>query len=115
MVDTIHADVSKVPTDDPYEAGYVSGTSDIDWTSGDWARFPHSVHVRIYQGLGPLGDIRSFDVLDVEAGAVTPQRAADIIEERVNAGIGWTCVYGGDASLAEVTRLTRLKGERIWN
>lgn len=114
MVDTIHADVSKIPTDDPYVAGYVSGTSDIDWTSGDWARFHQSTKVRIYQGFGSVGDVHSFDVLDVENLAVTPQEAANIIEERVNAGIGWTCVYGGDTSLAEVTRLTKLKGDHIW-
>lgn len=115
MVDTIHADVNVVPTVVADIGGYVSGTSDIDWTQGDWARFPHSKHVRIYQGFGSTPPIDGWDVLDVESGAITPQQAADLVQQRVEAGIQWSTIYGGDTAIAETAALIRAKGHAIWN
>lgn len=115
MVDTIHADVSKVPPGVVDVDGYISGTSDIDWTSGDWARFPNSKKFRIWQGYTKYTDIHGFDIIDVESGAVTPQQAADTVEARVQAGIPWTTIYGGRDALAQCATLIQAKGHEIWN
>jgi hypothetical protein len=115
MVDTIHADVRLVPHNLPDVGGYVSGSSDIDWTSADWSQFPNSKHVRIYQGFGNVPPLNGWDVLDVETGALTPQEAADLIEQRVIDHITWSTIYGGDAALVETSRLTAAKGHNIWN
>jgi len=54
-------------------AGYTTGSSSICWTSSDWAAHPGAVHIdqdsRASDGTA--------DVLDVEAGAATPQECAD--------------------------------------
>lgn len=115
MLDTIHASVRNVPGNASFVAGYVSGTPDIQWTETDWALFPHSRKIRIYQGYGPEPALGDFDVLDCEPGALSPQQCADIIEQRVLHGYQWTTVYGGDAMLAQVSTLVQEKGEYIWN
>jgi len=115
MVDTIHADTHEVPPGVADVGGYISGTSDIDWTSGDWAEFPNSKKFRIWQGFTPYQGVDSFDVIDVESGAVTPQSAADTVAARVFAGIPWTTIYGTDSTLAECSRLIQAKGQAVWN
>lgn len=115
MVDTIGADASKVPANVPDIAGYVSGSSDIDWTAGEWARFTTSKKVRIYQGFGNTPAINGWDVLDVENGAITPQQAADLVEQRVLDHVQWSTIYGGDAAIAETAKLIQAKGHNIWN
>lgn len=115
MVDTIHESVSHIPVSTKYIGGYVSGTSDIIWTPDDWSRFPHSRHVRIFQGHGDLPDIRSFDEIDVESGAVSPGEAASIVRTRVLAGIPWTSIYADDANLAATAEAIRAYGASIWN
>jgi len=114
-VDTIHADVNKVPTTEIDVAGYVSGTSDIEWTAGDWARFHASRRIRIWQGYGPKPAISGFEVIDIETGAVTPQQAADEVALRVAANIQWTLLYGGRDALAQTAALIRAKGNHVWN
>ena len=115
MVDTIHADTQEVPQGVVDVGGYISGTADIDWTAGDWARFPNSRKFRIWQGFQPYADIHAFDIIDVESGAVTPQQAADTVELRVRAGIPWTTIYGGDSALEQCSSLIRAKGADVWN
>lgn len=115
MVDTIHADTSEVPVGVVDVGGYISGTSDIDWTAGDWSRFPNSRKFRIWQGYNAYHDIHGFDIIDVESGAVTPQGAADAVRQRVQAGIPWTTIYGGDSALAQCADLIKAMGANIWN
>lgn len=120
MVDTIHGsathdDVNNIPTNTPYVAGYVSGTNGVEWTPADFARFPGSREVKIYQGFGPLPPIHNFDAIDVESGAVTPAFCAEIVKQRVDAGIIWTTVYGSDSFLAQVTTEIQKLGNHYWN
>lgn len=114
MVDTIHANVLSIPVSTPFVGGYVTGTPDITWTPADWARFP-GVHVRYWQGYGSLPDVHAFDVIDIEAGAVTPAEAASMVRDRVHAGVQWTTLYGTDAVLAETASLIRVMGSAVWN
>ena len=115
--DFTHDAVNNVNPNGPFThiAGYVSGTSNIMWTAADWARFPNKIKLRIEQGYGGVpADVESYDILDIERGAWTPQSAADEVERRVNAGIEWTTLYAGDADLATTASLIKAKGDRIW-
>lgn len=115
MVDTIHADVSKVPANIPEIAGYISGTSDIDWTSADWARFARARKVRVYQGYGPRPAPHAYDAVDIETGALSPEEAAQCVKERVDAGIPWTTFYATDTSAALANAAVQRLGEHYWN
>lgn len=115
MPDFTHSAVHNVPNSVyRHVAGYTSGTADICWTVDDWAKYSNSIRIRIEQGFGPAPDVRSYDVLDIERGAWTPQSAADEVERRVQAGIQWTTLYGGDAALAAASALIVRKGPSIW-
>lgn len=115
MVDTIHADVTKVPANVPEIAGYISGTSDIDWTSADWARFTKARKVRVYQGYGPVPAPHAYDAVDIESGAVTPAQAAQCVKQRVDAGIPWTTFYATDGNAALANAEVQKLGEHYWN
>lgn len=120
MVDTIHGDathddVDNIPSNVPAVAGYISGTNGVEWTPSDFARFPASKQFRIYQGFGPAPAPHGYDILDVESGAVTPAFAAELIKQRVDNGITWTTVYGGDSALAQVTSAVENLGAHYWN
>lgn len=115
MVDTIHADVSKVPANIPEIAGYISGTSDIDWTSADWARFTKARKVRVYQGYGPVPAPHLYDAVDIESGAVSPAQAAQCVKQRVDAGIPWTTFYATDGNAALANAEVQRLGEHYWN
>jgi hypothetical protein len=49
-------------------AGYVTGTSDIQWTAADWALYPSLPHVTIDQGYESPA-VTTATVRDVETGA----------------------------------------------
>lgn len=115
MIDTIHANVPSIPVDTPFIGGYITGTPDIQWTPTDWARFPGSVHNRIWQGHGSYPDIHTFDTIDIESGALTPASAAATVRKRVAAGIEWTTLYGSDAALTEASALIVRMGRDVWN
>lgn len=115
MVDMTHDAVPRVPNVLPYVGGYCSGINGVPWDDADWAKYHSARVIRIYQGAGNFPGIAGFDEIDVESGAVTPQQAADLVEQRVNAHITWTGIYGTDASIAEVSRLIQAKGHVIWN
>jgi hypothetical protein len=66
--DAIHLNVSRLPHGQT--AGYTTGSSDIKWTSSDWAAHPQGV--RICQD---SGTDHTADVLDVETGAATNTNA----------------------------------------
>lgn len=114
MVDTVHGSVEHIPTSVAYVGGYASGTPDIKWTTEDWARFPKSKHIRIFQGYGDLPDLHAFDEIDIESGAVTPAEAASIVRTRVLAGIPWTNLYGSDASIGAAATAIQAYGQSIW-
>jgi hypothetical protein len=85
MIDAIHGCVSSIPARAQKVAGYVTGSSDIQWTAQDWARFATTAKVRINQmpGTNPLLG----DVLDVEDGAWTNEEAAQACKERKQHGL----------------------------
>jgi hypothetical protein len=80
MYDGIDSDAGLIPTDAQLVAGYVDG--DYAWSSADWARFPHSVHVPIAVHSGTDAGI----VLDVEAGDATPAESVGWVQTRRRAG-----------------------------
>lgn len=115
MLDTIGADASHVPDATHYVGVYVTGEGDVPWSAADIARFTHSRVVRIAQGAGLAPAFNGYDMIDVENGAVTPQSAALMVQERVSRGVVWTTIYGTDATLLACTNEIRKFGEHIWN
>lgn len=114
-VDMTHDAVHNVPNAYRYVFGYCSGLDGVPWQPDDWAKYNGNRVCRTYQGAGAFPGIDGFDEIDVESGAVTPQQAADLIEQRVKAGHVWTTVYASDGALQEVSALVRAKGAYIWN
>lgn len=75
MGDAIHDNVGSLVVARPQlVAGYVTGSSSIQWTAADWALFPGIPHVTIDQGFTG-SPVPSANVLDVEPGAWTPAAA----------------------------------------
>lgn len=71
MVDATHFNVRSLKLaypDPPLVAGYLTGSSNIQWDAADWAYWPDSMHVSIDQG-GIGSPMRSPIVRDVESGA----------------------------------------------
>lgn len=115
MVDTVHASVGLDLAASPYVAGYVSGTADIKWTSGDWSLFGKNKKVRIWQGYGSYPGVGMYDVIDVESGAVGVTAAVTEILGREQAGIQWTTVYGTASTIAAVAHALQAYGRKAWN
>lgn len=80
MYDGIDSDADVIPTDAQLVAGYVDG--DYVWTAAEWARFPHSVHVRI----AVKSTTNAGSVLDVETGDATPAESVTWVLTRRGAG-----------------------------
>lgn len=80
MYDGINADASVIPATAQLVAGYVDG--DYVWSAADWARFPHSVHVRI----AVRSTTDDGHVLDVETGNASPAESVDWVLARRAAG-----------------------------
>lgn len=114
-VDMTHDAVHDVPDLFPYVFGYCSGLDGVPWQPADWAKYNGRRVCRTYQGAGTFPGIAGFDEIDIESGAVTPRQAADLVEQRVNAGHQWTTLYGSDAALQETSTLIQAKGAHIWN
>lgn len=75
MGDAIHDNVAALKAaHTQMVAGYLTGTTDIRWTTGDWALFPGIPHVTIDQGAYG-SPVMWADVRDVEPGAWQPQNA----------------------------------------
>lgn len=115
MVDTIGANADALPLHLPAYGGYISGTGGVPWTQAQFDRFTGSKVFKYYQGVGPVPPIHTFDVIDVEAQAVTPGNAALIVRERVAGGIPWTTIYGTDSVLAQVASDVQAQGHQVWN
>lgn len=97
MYDATHANVPHIPADAEKVAGYITGTADVQWTAADWALFPHAGHVQIDQGFGSAAtsqhDVHVLKVIDSEPGAFSPAGAAQVVHDRVQAGIKYTTIY----------------------
>lgn len=115
MLDTIGANAGNVPLSTHYVGVYVTGSGDVPWSAEAIKRFAASRIVRIEQGVGPDLGPHQYDMIDVENGAVTPQRAAQMVNERVHNGVQWTTIYGTDATLAQCTDAIKALGEHVWN
>ena len=79
MGDATHDNVSALVADRgnlQLIAGYVTGTSSIQWTPSDWASFPGRVLVTIDQGAYG-SPVAAADVRDVESGAWTAAAAVN--------------------------------------
>lgn len=115
MLDDIGSNSRNIPPSTPYVGGYVTGLGNVPWTPDEWALFPHARKVRIAQGAGNPVGLHDFDMIDVEALAVTPQSAAAMVNSRVSLGIQLTTVYGTDSTLALVTEEILKFGAHTWN
>jgi len=97
MYDATHANVAHIPAGAQKVAGYITGTPDVQWTAEDWARFPKAGHVQIDQGYGAAAtshnDVHVLKVIDSEPGAFSAATAAQLVLERVRAGIKYTTIY----------------------
>lgn len=110
MYDSVSA--ASIPADATMVAGYLNGA--YAWSSEDWARFPHAVHVTV-----TVNTSAAADVLDVENGDASPAEAPGWIATHpggsiycdsstwpaVKAAFGgrplppfWIADYNGDAS-----------------
>jgi hypothetical protein len=78
MGDAIHDNVAQLASVPGLQlvAGYVTGSSDILWTTPDWNRFPGIPHVTIDQGYTG-SPVPTAIVRDVEPGAWTPAAAVN--------------------------------------
>lgn len=87
QLDTIHANVSKLPASAIAVAGYVTGSPDIKWTSEDWARFPYASKITIDQSPG-LAEFAAGNaiVADVEPQAGTVMAAIAAAKTRASRG-----------------------------
>ena len=77
--DAIHP--ANIPTNAQGVAGYIDGR--YAWSAADWARFPHSVKVRI----AVFSATNDGHVLDVEPGCSTPANAPGWVVRRRAAGV----------------------------
>ncbi|HXR73345.1 hypothetical protein [Actinocrinis sp.] len=96
-------DASRLPTNAQLVAGYVDGL--YAWSAADWARFPHSVKVRI----AVLSGTNDGEVLDVEPGNATPAESVDWVLRRRGAGVDPT-VYMNTSTWSTVRSAFRARG-----
>jgi hypothetical protein len=98
QIDATHANATKIPASAIAVAGYVTGTSDIKWTTEDWARFPQASKLTIDQspslavwsaGEAIIADVepRAGTVMAAIAGA--KQRAARGTDAPVYLSFDW--------------------------
>lgn len=99
MYDTVHSAASHIPANAVKVAGYDSGTPDIQWTMGDWARFPHAGKVRIDQSAAGLDYGQGIsDVYDIETGAGTATMFAALALSRHSRDMS-NCPYASRINL----------------
>lgn len=115
MLDTIRTSAHNIPKATPFIGGYVSGSGSVPWTETEWAMFPGSRHVRIYQDPSHTLDPHSWDAIDLESGAFNAAQAAQEHKRHVDAGIQWTTIYATRTNLALATKAIKALGEEYWN
>jgi hypothetical protein len=113
--DTIGQHAADIPAaaDNPEAliAGYVDGR--YAWTGAEFARFPRAAHVRIT--VFGVPDWRAASVIDVEAGAFTPQDARSFLIARRAYRPGGETVYCSLSTLPQVRRACRgLPPYNVW-
>lgn len=117
MIDAMHAYAGNIPVNTAKVAGYTTGTTDVQWTSADWGRFPRSGHVRIEQGYGTFNPF-GCDAFDVELNqgvwSITPGQAAEGVRTRIAGRVAWTTVYADDSALAQVVAALDAVGPAGW-
>ena len=100
MIDATHVNAGNVPLTTPKVAGYVTGSSDIEWVPADWARFSFAGHVRIDQSPALAAwSSGAADVADMETGAASQ---ATVIAEALNRQKKgwWSFVYVAEGNFA---------------
>jgi hypothetical protein len=96
-------DATKLPVSAKLVGGYVDGL--YKWSASDWARFPHSVKVRI----AVFRETNDGHVLDVEPGNATPAQSVGWVLMRRAAGIDPT-VYMNSSTWPAVRDAFRARG-----
>lgn len=102
MYDSITA--SDIPLTAAVVLGYVNGT--YEWSTEDWARFPHAVKVRC----ATRANIDDGHVLDVETGDATPAQAPGWVVMRRRAGLTTPTVYCSSSAWPSVRAAFRAAG-----
>jgi hypothetical protein len=96
-------DATRLPTSAQLVAGYVDGL--YRWSDANWARFPHSVKVRV----AVFSQTNDGQVLDVEPGNATPAQSVDWVLMRRRAGVDPT-VYMNTSTWPTVRAAFRARG-----
>lgn len=96
-------DATRLPTSAQLVAGYVDGL--YRWSADNWARFPHSVKVRV----AVFSQTNDGQVLDVEPGNATPAQSVDWVLMRRRAGVDPT-VYMNTSTWPTVRSAFRARG-----
>lgn len=94
---------SAIPTNAALVAGYINGP--FAWTAAEWARFPHSVKVRI----SVRSTTNDGHVCDCETGDLTPKQAVQWVVMRRKAGADPT-VYCNNSTWPTVQAAFRSAG-----
>ncbi len=101
---------SNIPANAQGVCGYVDGR--YAWKAADWARFPHSVKVRI----AVFSSTADGHVLDVEAGCSTPANAPGWVVRRRRAGVDPTvyCSLAAWPSVQAAFAAARVDPPHYW-
>jgi hypothetical protein len=115
MIDAIGASAGHIPASAPKVAGYVTGTGVVPWDDADWARFPHSGHVRIDQSpAGATYAAGKADVYDIENLAGTPAHFPGLVKTRLAGGLAFCDFYASRATVAQVAAALDAAGPAHW-
>lgn len=114
QLDTVRTTAQHIPAATPNVGGYVSGSGVVPWTQAEWDMFPHARKFRIYQATGVTPYPHSYDIIDIENAAATPQSAAQDTKLRVDAGIEWTTWYATEANAAATVNALKSLGEQYF-
>ena len=114
MIDATGADAGNIPVSTPKVAGYVTGADGVPWAEADWARFPHSGHVRIDQSPSlSMWASGAADVADMETGAASLETVIEVARRRSTQKRWFSFVYcskGNYAALQEAVAAAELTG-----
>lgn len=102
MYDSVSA--SSIPTNAQIVAGYVDGL--YEWSNADWARFPHSVKVRI----AVFTTTDDGHVLDCEPGNNSPASSVDWVLMRRKAGVDPTVYCGRNTWWSQIRAAFHARG-----
>lgn len=75
--DSTHENVARLPKGQA--AGYITGSSSVQWTDADWEAHPGAVRIDQSPVINAI-DVRC-DMIDLEAGAVTLDELAQVVKD----------------------------------